>query len=359
MLEDKEVINPREEAMPEVSMSFEAAVTEASRNGKTHLLLGNGFSRAIFDNTFSYSSLLDQANFENCSPNVRPLFDKLGTTDFEAVVKSLEDSAKVLELYLPNQSSVVQTLRTDASKLRETLAETLAGNHPENPSEISESQYTSCRTFLRRFDRILTLNYDLLLYWVLMKELNDESMRDSQKIISDDGFRHGEEGDDYVVWDGDHNQNIYYLHGALHLFQGESELKKYTWSRTGVSLLEQINASLSDNLFPLFVSHGTSKQKKGQILRNGYLTKCFRGIYGMAGSLFTLGASLPDRDFHVLKAVSKSKITTLYVGLWGDEDSGSNRDTKRNVEQCQSLRNSGKYPLSIKYYNAATARPWG
>jgi hypothetical protein len=72
--------------MPAI-ISFEEAL--AKSEGKKHLLLGNGFSRACRDDIFAYSALFQRADFSALSPTARNAFDSLGTTDFEIVMKAL------------------------------------------------------------------------------------------------------------------------------------------------------------------------------------------------------------------------------------------------------------------------------
>ena len=71
--------------------SFHEAI--ASAEGKKHALLGNGFSRACFENIFSYDALFDQANFEGLSNAAHRAFAALDTTDFEVVIRGLKQSA--------------------------------------------------------------------------------------------------------------------------------------------------------------------------------------------------------------------------------------------------------------------------
>jgi Domain of unknown function (DUF4917) len=59
--------------------TFDEAIA-ASAGGKRHLLLGNGFSIALFPNRFRYGSLLEEADFGAC-PEARRAFDHLATTD--------------------------------------------------------------------------------------------------------------------------------------------------------------------------------------------------------------------------------------------------------------------------------------
>ena len=51
-------------------------------------MLGNGFSRALRDDIFSYQALFDQADFANLSAQAKQAFADLHTTDFEAVMRA-------------------------------------------------------------------------------------------------------------------------------------------------------------------------------------------------------------------------------------------------------------------------------
>ncbi len=67
--------------MPVELLTFSDAL-DASQDGKRHLLLGNGFSIALFPDRFRYGSLLEEADFSDF-PEARHTFDALATTDFE------------------------------------------------------------------------------------------------------------------------------------------------------------------------------------------------------------------------------------------------------------------------------------
>src|SRR5688500_9430879 len=116
------------------------------------------------------------------------------------------------------------------------------------------------------------------------------------KIPCDDGFR--KPGDDpiadYVSWDPDNskNQTVRYLHGALHLYDTGSEMKKFTWIDTQIPLIEQIRAALQQGSYPVFVSERTSNEKVERIRHNDYLCKMYRAFTELKGSLIVFGHSL-------------------------------------------------------------------
>src|SRR4051812_4344428 len=113
-------------------LSFEQALACTDRV-KRHLLLGNGFSIALFPDRFRYGSLLDEADFSEL-PEARHAFNKLGTTDFEAVIHALRQAVTLLPLY--SSDAVAGTrMKAHADGLKELLVQAIAGRHPERPSD--------------------------------------------------------------------------------------------------------------------------------------------------------------------------------------------------------------------------------
>jgi hypothetical protein len=263
-------------------------------------------------------------------------------------------AVELIRLYAPDQKDLAKQFRQDAEGLRECLVRTIAENHPSVPSEIPDAKYAGCRVFLGSFDHLYTTNYDLLLYWALMqRELEPD-------IPSDDGFRKPEPDADYVTWEPEniHHQNVHYLHGGLHLFDAGAELQKYTWINTGVPLIQQIRAALQRDLYPLFVAEGTSKQKLDRIRHHAYLSKAERSLGNIGGSLFMYGLSLAPNDEHILRAVLNSKVKSMYVGLYGDPKSESNR---RIIASAQGLidQRPKRKPLKVEFYDAESVAVWG
>jgi len=78
--------------MPEI-ISYDKALKRTGDNDCA-LLLGNGFSIKHFN----YKTLLEKSGLKPDDP-VRILFDRLGTVDFERVVRSLEGASVVERAY--------------------------------------------------------------------------------------------------------------------------------------------------------------------------------------------------------------------------------------------------------------------
>ncbi|PYS98912.1 MAG: DUF4917 domain-containing protein [Acidobacteria bacterium] len=338
-------------------LTFEDALRQSEHHSRRHLLLGNGFSIACRPNIFIYKRLFEQADFSTLSPHVRLVFESLQTNDFERVIKLLRDFAMIAEVY-GIESAIAQMLRNDSDRLKELLVSTIAKTHPERPSDITESEYVACKKFLSNFDDTYTVNYDLLLYWT--------HMHDGERMVHDDGFRTSdgdiETGTEsaYVVWEPgtSHEQNIWFLHGALHVFDSGTEIQKYTWTRTGVRLIEQTRDALRRDLFPVFVAEGTSSEKLERIRHCDYLAKALRSFQSIQQCLFIHGHSLAENDEHILKLIEQGKITDLYIGLHGDPASPGNQKIVRRSNLMKSNRRS-KRELNITYYDSDSALVWG
>lgn len=374
--------------MPPSVISFEQALRETDEN-KRHLLLGNGFSIALFPDRFRYGSLLEQADFSNL-PEARRAFDQLNTTDFEVVIQALRYCATLLPLYSDDRGMHMR-IENHANALKELLVQAIAGRHPARPSEITEDQYTHCRRFLAHFagetrnrkpagkdlrGNLYTLNYDLLLYWTLLHDQiihwNEDdpmssTMESTEAVDHDDGFRapDGDPEAGYVTWDGEeaHQQCVFYLHGALHLYDYGYELQKICWERSGgVPLVDQTRAALDAGKFPLFVSEGNSKGKFERIRHSAYLHKGLRSFAEICRSpsacLFIYGHSLALNDEHVIRLIEKGKIEQVYISLYGSTDEAYNREIISRAQRMQVARPE-RYPLQITFFDAASANVWG
>lgn len=177
-------------------MTVEQAIAQSS-GAKRHVLLGNGFSIAWKASVFTYDSLLEKADF-SAIENASGLFEAAGSNDFEFVIRGLQQSAKFLQVYRPEEVETAERMLSDAEELKAILVRAIAENHPDLPGAVAAEAYVACRAFLANFDHIYTVNYDLLLYWTLMQDEVDEL-----DIRCDDGFRNSENGDDtdYVAWE--------------------------------------------------------------------------------------------------------------------------------------------------------------
>ncbi len=362
-------------------ISFAEALAK-TRGERRHLLLGNGFSIALFPTRFTYMSLLQQAKDEGLfkkTPQLVAAFDILRTTDFEVVLEALVRMRRLIHLYV-NEADIPKKIAQDAEHLKHALVSAIAGKHPNRPGEVSEKQFTAARAFLANFAGkklakpgcIYTLNYDLLLYWTILHD--PKPVWKGAKLVPpddalflgrDDGFRAPPEDYDaeYVSWDvegGSNSQNIHFLHGGLHLFDAGNELQKFCWERSGIPLMDQIHQALDSDRFPLFVSEGSSSSKLSKILHSGYLTRSYKSFASVcsapSNNVFVYGHSLAESDEHILRLIERGRCAGLFVSIYGNPNDEENAAIIHRAELIAASRD--RYPLDVAFYDAESARVW-
>ncbi|MCA8835462.1 MAG: DUF4917 family protein [Proteobacteria bacterium] len=164
--------------------------TDKGKTPKNHLMLGNGFSIDLFPNIFNYKSLTERVE----SKQVKKLFNTLGKSDFEYVMRGLTNAVELVKVY-PEHKQITDGMENDLAKLREILIEVVSNSHPKTAKWINDDQYDSCYSFLVHFENgnKYTFNYDLLLYWVYMyfRESRNNRNNKDKKLDIRDGFGSG------------------------------------------------------------------------------------------------------------------------------------------------------------------------
>jgi hypothetical protein len=325
-------------------LTFEQALGRVDAGGRPSLLIGNGFSRAFRDDIFNYANLLERADFGPREGPLRQLFVRLDTFDFEAVMRLLEATETVLEIYGDNDELLNQ-VRQDQELLKNALVVAISRTHPARPHDVNPDQYTAVRRFLARFGQVFTVNYDLLFYWA-----RNQSDLPPLDYETDDGFRVN------LLWhEYDTNQEVHFLHGGLHIYEDDnSSVRKLAHAAGEVPIIDQVRANLERGRFPLFVAEPTDRKKRKRIERNPYLSFCYRALRGIEGTLFILGHSMDANDRHIFRQVNASRVTRVLVSIHGDEYSEPNRTAMANARAF--LENAGR---SVEFFDAATAAVWG
>ncbi|NNG03492.1 MAG: DUF4917 family protein [Inquilinus sp.] len=322
-------------------ISYGDALAE-TRAEVRHVLIGNGFSRAQSeDDRFAYSSLLEKSGLPDDHP-IRNVFQQLNTVDFEAVVRALEHAALVEGAY--GEDERARALGADATQLREALIHAVREVHPGIRFDVPEQQQTACAEFLSNYSKVFTLNYDLLLYWVVLHGARDHHS---------DGFGLGEANGGFRKFSEDAHCSVYFLHGALHLFldQQQDTEKRIV---TGATIIDDITDTIrTGQRLPLFVAEGTSGQKQRKINSVPYLRYCYDQLGELEGSLFVLGHSADENDRHVYSAIENSDVERLYFFVHEPED---NLATIREKLAVFRERNRN---VAVQYIDAAEANVWG
>jgi hypothetical protein len=257
------------------------------------ILLGNGFSIAQGGERFAYSNLLDKSDLPKDSP-IRQTFAALSTSDFEAIIKALEDAATIARAY--HYDGTATRFSADANAVRTALTDAIKAVHPGVQFDIPLHQREACANFLNNFDHIFTTNYDLLLYWVIVRAA----------IGFTDGFGAGDAVGPFRIFSEHASCNTYYLHGALHLFS-DAAGNTLKLILSGTTIMRDIAARIQAGPErPLIISEGTSIQKLAKIRPIPYLNVAYEYLLNLQGSLFIFGSSISEVDSHIYDAICGS-----------------------------------------------------
>lgn len=306
-------------------ISFDEALKRTEKQGRA-LLLGNGFSIGHF----TYGTLLDKSGLAADDPP-RALFAALKTNDFESVIRALDDAAVVERAYKNEKQA--QLFSTDADKLRQALVNAIRTIHPPHRDKIADV-IPSCIQFLKNFSTIFTLNYDLLLYWVILEDR--KSFQDGFGLgLEENGFKR--------PFTPVALCNVYNLHGGLHLFVTETgEVEKRLMGPTGV--IDAISETITKaKRLPLYVAEGSSPAKLARINSSPYLRRCLERLSATTGALYVYGHSAAPNDAHIYDAIFGSNIEHLFFCIHqptaklNELDGELARHKKRNTSRVEYI----------------------
>lgn len=270
-----------------------------------HPLIGNGFSIGLHQE-FNYSALFEKANL---SDTEKGLFGE--SHDFEKAISNLNKAKEIIKTLESDSNPLIPLIQGSIDSIKEKLIKAVHNVHPESlTSLLDESNIQEYGDILEKFRSIYVLNYDLLLYWLLMVRRNNKNPNEERWR---DGFR-GQP----PHWPGHPGVNFFNLHGSLYFIKSslaEFELEKLVWSRDD-SILQKVDSKINSDTPPVYVCEGTSQEKIDHIFHSDNLGFTFEKLNKIEGNLVLYGVSLDDNDTHIWKAISKNKkIKNLFVSF--------------------------------------------
>lgn len=299
------------------------------------LIVGNGASIAI-DPKFRYQSLLEEALKKGwITPSIQKVFQYFDNTkDFEFILSRLYHAHHV-NLALGVSDNDTEQAYKD---VQQALIRSVKAIHPE----YGEAKHHIERIwhFMKQFDKIVSLNYDLLLYWAMLR--GNEHLRGTW---FKDCFKSGSFDLDWKSYEEPHFSArgvtlVFYLHGNLALGTDRWGQEIKLARSNSDNLLSQVTEAWEHGVAsPLFVSEGESKQKEKSIRRSPYLSTIYDEVLPKLGSsLVILGWSLSDNDLHILNAISIEEIKKVAVsvlrGVKNDDEIGHKCEkTKLKLEE--------------------------
>jgi hypothetical protein len=343
--------------------TFDDVIASMRRNRgrKFHLLLGNGFSIAYDPKIFSYNALHNFVQELN-DPDLSKILGVIETRNFELIMQYLDHFSALITAFGADEN-LKKRIDAASAKLKTSLLDAVKELHPEHVFTVPEEKSKACAVFLKRFfdsgGSIYSTNYDLLLYWVLMRNPIVEHIDGCGRELENAGEEfmalEDQEWSDLTWGKYRQTQNVHYVHGALQFFDDGVSILKETYDSRNF-LLEKISARMEKGEYPIFVTAGDGRQKLKHIMHNRYLTHCYESLCQATGSLVTFGFNFGPYDEHLIDAINRAArfgrknapeaLRSIYIGVYTPED-------QQHIESTAS-----KFKCKVHIYDAKTANVW-
>ena len=306
--------------MPEIRQWAE--IQEKYQGGT--LLLGSGASMAVHP-AFGYSSLREAAQTTgHLTQAVNEVFTAFGTDDFELVLRHLWQASLVNKALIVAPGRVEEAYR----QVRAALIATVRDIHISY--DDASTHFEAIYTFMRGFEPVLSLNYDLIVYWSMMAGNN---------VLGrwfKDGFQRGgvfreDWGALRNPYGADGATLVFYPHGSLITARKNDYTERQLSAAGGdaFGLLDRILEEwLGGTVVPLFVCEGTTTHKKQAISGSNYLARVFwDALPSISSTLVIYGWSISDQDEHILEQIklAKSKLLRIAVSVYGGNQAEAQR----------------------------------
>lgn len=273
------------------------------------LLLGNGSSIAVSTN-FAYESLFEEAKrLGYLTAPVQGVFDKFGVNDFELVLRRLWQAKLVNEALGISRGPIEDAYE----EVRNALISTIRKIHVSH--EDAESHLENIYKFMTQFNKIISLNYDLIVYWASL--YGNDALGNWFK----DCFNGGNFRLDWQELERPYKAKgtslFFYPHGNLALLrEGFSNEEKVRADR-GDNLLDTIlNKWVDDSRVPLFVCEGVNHNKLDAISSSNYLERVyFEVIPSLVQTLVVYGWGFGNQDSHILVQIRKSEVSKVAFSI--------------------------------------------
>ncbi len=302
------------------------------------LILGNGSSIEIYSK-FDYRDLFKEAEkFGRISTEASQIFTEFKSNNFEYILKHLANAAKITAML--NEKSAHGKIINKYDEVRKALYQTVKATHPEihNIGEFSsffdKKEFENKVIFLQNFRTIISLNYDVILYWIMiwsMKKyyaIKKTGGTTAVNVFFKDCFYIKDDLEDRLLLtpfyeelrtNKDDNRKVslvFYPHGNIILANDTDNVPIKIKIEEGNNLLTTIDTKWSTReLTPIIICEGKTEAKLKSIEANSYTSLVFYGVLPSLPSdnIVILGWSLDDSDQHILRQILRNKPTKIAI----------------------------------------------
>ena len=327
-----------------------AEIKDNYENG--NLIIGNGASVALHQK-FRFDSLKEEAEkLRLFNDDISKLFIEFDTSDFELILR-LVWHAKLINKHL---GIVDQKLDSAYENIKQALIKVVKEVHCEH-SDIAD-QLPQLYQFTKQFRTVVSLNYDLILYWILMYGNRNEDGHRFKDCFQGSGlFRNNWQDLRNPIRKEKEVTLSLYQHGNLSIFRDAKNTETKVQRGDFEDLLEVITSQWEDNKIPLFVAEGTGTKKLESIKSSSYLSTIFYEVLPdlitQKANLVIYGWSLGKQESHLVKQIFKNNQSgKVAISIF-----------QNNQEECHRIyrliKNEKVAPnIEIEFFDSQSSGCW-
>ncbi len=327
-----------------------AEIKDDYENG--NLIIGNGASVALHQK-FRFDSLKEEAEkLRLFNEDISKLFIEFDTSDFELILR-LVWHAKLVNKHL---GIIDQKIDSAYENIKEALIKVVKEVHCEH-SDIAD-QLPQLYQFTKQFRTVVSLNYDLILYWILMYGNRNEDGHRFKDCFQGSGlFRNNWQDLRNPIRKEKEVTLSLYQHGNLSIFRDAKNTETKVQRGDFEDLLEVITSQWEDNKIPLFVAEGTGTKKLESIKSSPYLSTIFYEVLPdlitQKANLVIYGWSLGKQESHLVKQIFKNNQSgKVAISIF-----------QNNQEECHRIyrliKNEKVAPnIEIEFFDSQSSGCW-
>ena len=317
-----------------------------------NLIIGNGASVALHQK-FRFDSLKEEAEkLRLFNEDISKLFIEFDTSDFELILR-LVWHAKLVNKHL---GIIDQKIDSAYENIKEALIKVVKEVHCEH-SDIAD-QLPQLYQFTKQFRTVVSLNYDLILYWILMYGNRNEDGHRFKDCFQGSGlFRNNWQDLRNPIRKEKEVTLSLYQHGNLSIFRDAKNTETKVQRGDFEDLLEVITSQWEDNKIPLFVAEGTGTKKLESIKSSPYLSTIFYEVLPdlitQKANLVIYGWSLGEQESHLVKQIFKNKQSgKVAISIF-----------QNNQEECHRIyrliKNEKVAPnIEVEFFDSQSSGCW-
>lgn len=327
-----------------------AEIKDDYENG--NLIIGNGASVALHQK-FRFDSLKEEAEkLRLFNEDISKLFIEFDTSDFELILR-LVWHAKLVNKHL---GIIDQKIDSAYENIKEALIKVVKEVHCEH-SDIAD-QLPQLYQFTKQFRTVVSLNYDLILYWILMYGNRNEDGHRFKDCFQGSGlFRNNWQDLRNPIRKEKEVTLSLYQHGNLSIFRDAKNTETKVQRGGFEDLLEVITSQWEDNKIPLFVAEGTGTKKLESIKSSPYLSTIFYEVLPdlitQKANLVIYGWSLGKQESHLVKQIFKNNQSgKVAISIF-----------QNNQEECHRIyrliKNEKVAPnIEVEFFDSQSSGCW-